>query len=206
MRLPAVKSYALTSQPVPAFNLSQARSPSLQPHHHRVRRSLGVDHRNAGEAGAVRLPRRLPAQVGFADRLAVDEPSQRQRAAQRLERERLRRARRRRGRDRRARRRAERRSSAARSQPPRRSSWARRLRKCRSGGGRSALAVTRSTPFGGADRSRRRGPAARKRRTGSAPRPGGRSGRASVRCRAGRPRRRSSSPRSKPIASASRNP
>ncbi len=60
---------------------------SLQPDHDRIRRPLSVGNRYARKARPVRLPGRLATEVGFADRLAVDEPGEGRRAAERLQRQ-----------------------------------------------------------------------------------------------------------------------
>ncbi len=81
--------------------------------------------------------------------------------------------------------------SAARGGALRRVSVSRRRR--RSGGGSSALIATLQNALGRGGWLDRRGRAAQRRRTGSAPPTAARSDPASGRCPAGRPRRRSSS-------------
>ena len=58
---------------------------SFQSHRHHIRSTLGIRHRHAREARAIRFPGGLAANFGFADRRAVDEPSEGRRAPERLQ-------------------------------------------------------------------------------------------------------------------------
>src|SRR5262249_43671006 len=57
----------------------------VQSHDDRIRRPPAIHYGDACKAGAVRLPRGLPTEVRFADRLAVDEPGEGRRAADGLQ-------------------------------------------------------------------------------------------------------------------------